>query len=134
MKMPHEVNKEMMAVCGINCLVCSAHLNKKRPCPGCRADVDKHFRKSCVNCLIKQCAFDQELHWCFECEQFPCSRIKNINKRYTSKYDIDLIQNGLEMKEDCDRFLVKQKKLFTCNNCGGVIDLHHKRCCECKNK
>jgi hypothetical protein len=134
MKMPCEVKKEMMAVCGINCLACSAYLNDTRKCPGCRAEADKHFRKSCINCLMKQCAYDKGLHWCFECVQFPCLKIKNINKRYTSKYEIDLIQKGLDMKEDMNEFLAKQKELFTCSNCGGVIDLHNNMCSECGKK
>ncbi|MHC6202479.1 DUF3795 domain-containing protein [Breznakiellaceae bacterium SP9] len=129
--MPDKIEAEILAVCGVNCLVCSAYLNKKNACPGCRAQETEHNRKSCINCAKKKCAFDTGLRWCFECGQFPCLKIKRLNKRYGQNYGIDLVQNGLDARKDRDSFLSEQRKQFICETCGGIIDRHHQKCSEC---
>jgi hypothetical protein len=131
MKMPNAIEQELIAVCGLNCLACSAYLNNKTPCPGCSAPNEKHKRKSCVNCSKKKCAHEMGLQWCFECDSFPCSKIKSINKRYTTKYNINLIENGQKAKESMNAFLTEQKEKLACNICGGVINQHKKECSEC---
>ena len=131
MKMPKSIKKELIAVCGLNCLACSAYLNKYTPCPGCNAPSEKQKRKSCVNCSKKECAHEKGLQWCFECDSFPCSKIRSISERYTTKYNVNLIENGQKAKESMNAFLAEQKEKFTCNICGGIIDQHKKICSEC---
>ena len=133
MIMPEILEARMIAPCGVNCLACSAHLDRKKPCPGCRSLSENITRKSCRNCAQKQCAFEQGYQWCFECSRFPCARIKSLDQRYREKYNINLIQNGLEVKRCMDDFLQSQKDFFTCKSCGGIIDQHLKRCSECGN-
>ncbi len=131
MKMPEKISENMIAPCGVNCLACGARLDKKNPCPGCRAPEEQITRKSCRNCEKKNCAFDQSLRWCFECEQFPCQRINSLNNTYRQKYDVDLVQNGNDAKQDMVTFLRKQAERFTCKACGGIIDQHRRKCSEC---
>ena len=131
MKMPEQLDANWIAPCGVNCLACSAYLNKAKPCPGCRAAAELHKRKSCQNCVKKKCAFEQGLNWCFECPKFPCARIKSLSKRYREDYEVDLIQNGRDAAKNMASFLESQKKRFTCPVCGGIIDQHHKKCSEC---
>ena len=131
MKMPQKIEARMIAPCGVNCLACSAYLDSKKPCPGCRAPIEQIARKSCRNCVKKQCALERGLQWCFECSRFPCTRIKSLDKRYQHNYDVDLIQNGSDAKRDMDAFLQTQRECFTCKSCGGIIDQHHQKCSEC---
>lgn len=131
MRMPEKIGVGMIAPCGVNCLACSAHLLGKQPCPGCRAPNEAITRKSCRNCVKKQCAFEQGFQWCFECGRFPCARIKSLNQRYRQNYAVDLIQNGLDAKQDPAAFLQAQRTRFACGSCGGIIDQHHQRCSEC---
>lgn len=131
MKMPNRMDAGMLAPCGVLCLVCSAYLNKKKPCPGCRAPADMHKRKSCVQCAKKNCALGKGLQWCFACGSFPCARIKSLNKRYVQNYGVDLVQNGLAAQTDMTVFLLAQRAQFTCLQCGGIVDQHHRRCSEC---
>lgn len=131
MKMPEKIEAGMIAPCGVNCLACSAHLDSKKPCPGCRAPLEKIDRVSCRNCVKKRCAFERSLQWCFECGRFPCARIKSLDQRYRQNYGVYLIQNGLDAKRDMDAFLQAQRECFACKSCGGVIDQHHQRCSEC---
>lgn len=132
MKMPERVDAGMVAPCGVNCMACSAHLDAKKACLGCRAPAERHKRKSCINCAKKDCAFGQGLDWCFQCAKFPCARIKSLNKRYTQDYGVDLVQNGRDARENMDAFLDAQRARFTCAHCGGIIDQHKGRCSDCR--
>lgn len=120
-----------IAPCGVNCAACSVYLDRKKPCPGCRGPVEKITRKSCRSCVKKKCAFEKGYTWCFECASFPCRRIKSLNERYVKHYDVDIIQNGYDAKNDMDAFLEAQKIRFTCKHCGSIIDQHHRRCSVC---
>lgn len=131
MQMPETIDSSMIAPCGVNCLACGAHLDTKKPCPGCRALEESHIRKSCRNCVKKKCCYEKGYQWCFECDRFPCARIKSLNVRYTRNYDVDLVRNGMDAKADIDAFLAAQKKRFRCEQCDGVVDQHHKKCSEC---
>lgn len=56
-----EISEEMIAPCGVNCIVCSAYLRDKNSCAGCRASNELITRKSCRDCLKKRCALNKEL-------------------------------------------------------------------------
>ncbi|MBP1756915.1 MAG: hypothetical protein H6Q59_3313 [Firmicutes bacterium] len=131
MKMPEKMEATMIAPCGVNCLACSAHVSNKKPCPGCRAPIEEITRKGCQNCANKQCAFEQGFQWCFQCSRFPCTRIKRLDQRYRQNYNVNLIQNGSDAKNDMDAFLQVQREFFACRSCGGIIDQHHQKCSEC---
>lgn len=131
MKMPDRIEQNMIAPCGVNCLACSAYLDSKNPCPGCRAPVELITRQSCRNCVKKKCAVEKGLQWCFECNRFPCSHIKSLSTRYQQNYGVDLVQNEYDAKQDIDAFLLAQRVRFICKSCGGVIDQHYHRCSDC---
>lgn len=134
MKMIDKLSETMIAPCGVNCIACGAFLSKdKTACGGCRASNELITRKSCRDCAKKKCAFDKGLRWCFQCSQFPCSKIKSLNKRYTQNYNVDLVQNGLDAKKDMSAFWETQKERFTCKACGGIIDQHSKQCSDCQH-
>ena len=41
-------------------------------CPGCRQGGGPAW------CEVKKCCFEKELRICFECEEFPCSKIRDV--------------------------------------------------------
>lgn len=129
-----EMNASDIAPCGVNCFVCSARLDNKNTCPGCRVALEAITRKSCKNCAIRICVQEKGVEWCFECDRFPCTRIKDLSKRYLKNYRIDLIDNGRRTKEDLPAFLLEQQKRFTCPYCGGIIDQHNRRCSICASE
>lgn len=122
-----------IAPCGVNCRACSAHLDSKKPCFGCRAPQEFITRKNCENCAKKKCAASKGVTWCFECESFPCGRVKDLSKRYKRNYNVDLIENGLHARKDMNSFLDTQIIRFTCRYCGGIIDQHNHQCSLCAN-
>lgn len=126
-------DKTMIAPCGINCGVCMVHLREKNKCPGCHGQ-DEKKPKHCVTCRLKHC---EELNrisgtYCFQCKGFPCTRLKQFDKRYMTKYGMSVIDNLNMIKEKgIDEFLLTENQKWACNKCGGVVCVHTWKCSEC---
>lgn len=133
MKMPKEkIDTAMFAPCGMNCLVCYKHCSHKKPCPGCfNSDLGKP--EHCRKCKIKDCAKGKGTSYCFECADYPCRLIKNLEKSYNKRYQVSLMENsGFVRQNGLKAFLESQKEKYTCPKCGGVISIHDGECVECR--
>lgn len=129
--MPEKVDSFLFEPCGMNCMVCYVHLKKKKPCHGCLGDdADKPDR--CKNCKIKNCAISKGLHYCYECIDFPCKNIKNLEKSYRTRYKTSLISNSEFVKINGLIPFMKHEREKWCCTCNGVISLHDRYCTECK--
>ncbi len=129
-----KVNPRMLAPCGINCTVCYVHLRTKKNCGGCRVE-SPHKPDRCRVCAIKTCAEQKGRGLCFRCPEFPCVRIKNLDKSYRLRYGVSLIENGRALqKVGIKAFLQADLKHWTCAQCGGVVILHDGLCSECGHK
>ena len=121
---------KMIAPCGVYCGLCVAHLREKNPCPGCKGD-DAFKPKHCVVCRIKNCdeTVNRNLQFCFECSRFPCARLRNLDKRYWTKYQLNLIQ-GLESIRDLglSEFANREKFRWICPECGRDLCIHSQTC------
>ncbi|MFX0073386.1 MAG: hypothetical protein ACFFAO_20095 [Candidatus Hermodarchaeota archaeon] len=62
----------LIAVCGIACEICPRRV--QGTCP-----VGEHGCTPRQNnmCKICDCAFQKEIRYCFECEEFPCKLTEN---------------------------------------------------------
>jgi len=80
----------LIAPCGMNCNLCKAHIREKNRCPGCNIE-SKEKAKYCQVCKIKYC--DNQNKFCFNCHKYPCTRLKQLDKRYRSKYHMSMIEN-----------------------------------------
>lgn len=118
------------AVCGMICSVCSRHLKKNNPCPGCASD-EPGKPVHCRDCDISRCAGEKGLPFCFLCGEFPCRRIRNLDRRYVRRYRVSLAAFGIRAKEiGAENFLAEELPRWTCD-CGGIISLHDGVCSEC---
>ena len=94
MKMPTEnIDAIMFAPCGMNCKVCYKHCYHKKPCAGC-LNSDKNKPEHCRKCKIKDCIKGKGLSYCFECSDYPCKLIKNLEKSYNKRYQASLMENS----------------------------------------
>lgn len=132
--MPPKIANTMFAPCGMNCMVCYKQCMPKKhgkPCAGCLVS-DLGKPEHCRKCKIKDCVKDKGLTYCYECPDFPCKLIKNLEKSYKLRYKTSLVQNSLFVKEQgLDAFTEEQKKQYTCSHCAGIISLHDRECSEC---
>lgn len=134
MKMPPKIEHKMVAVCGMNCKVCYKHLaigNHTKSCHGCKFQ-DETLPHSCRNCKLVSCANEKKIAYCYQCDLFPCKRIKNLEKSYLKRYDVSLVKNSRMIKENgIETFLQQDRKKWTCQKCNGIISLHDKVCSHC---
>ena len=128
--------RTLIAPCGMNCGTCIAYLREKNRCCGCWPD-DKAKPKSCALCIVKNCEYlDQtKSKFCYECEKFPCKRIKQLDKRYSTKYRVSFIRNLLSIKEiGISEFLLNEAQRWTCPGCGSVVSVHRDHCLNCNKE
>lgn len=134
--MPDIIENIMLAPCGMNCTVCYKHVGGRKygkPCEGClKGDLGKP--EHCRKCNIKSCAQEKGYTHCFECTDFPCKLIKNLEKSYNKRYDTSLIENSRTAQEKgIAAFLEQDRHKWTCSKCGGAFSLHDGACSECGN-
>ena len=114
-----------LAPCGMNCELCHSFQNKKKNCPGCR-------RRS-TNCVITRC--DKRKLYCFECSQYPCRRLRQLDERYRTDYNMSMIENLEFIKEYGENaFLQQQQEKFQCPGCGKLQTVHYEGCIYCKQQ
>lgn len=131
MKMPDRMESIMFAPCGMNCTVCYKHCCHKKPCDGCLG-IDAGKPEHCKKCDIKACVREMGHTYCFECVDFPCKKIKSLEKSYKIRYKTSLIKNSQDVKViGLELFMKKQQEDYTCSDCGGVVSLHDAFCSEC---
>lgn len=129
---------ELIAPCGMNCAVCSGYLALKNEvkskgirmpyCKGCRPR-----DKKCAF-LKKRCDLlaNNKVHFCYECEDFPCERLGRIDKRYRTFFRMSLIENLESIRKNgMPNFLKTQEEKWRCSECGRVICCHNGICFSC---
>lgn len=128
-----EFEKYLIAPCGMNCGTCIAYLREKKRCPGCRIySADKAI--SIQQCIIPKCIHLEKTgsKFCYDCAKFPCKRMKQLEKRYRTRYKTSFIENLTIIKEQgIDNFLVFESKRRTCPACGSVLSVHRDHCLIC---
>ncbi len=131
------IKSKPIAPCGINCMICRGYLlRKKNKCSGCWGD-NTNKSNLCVNCKIKNCdnLLKTKSKFCFECEKFPCLSIKQLDKRYRTKYNMSALENLENIKKLGVRKFVQNEKIrWTCPECGGIICVHTGHCSNCGEK
>ena len=129
----------LIASCGMNCGVCANYLAKQNDLK------KKGFAKSyCEGCLPrgKNCSFMEKacprlgnglVRFCYECENFPCPRLRRLDKRYRTFYHMSMIENLIFIKEHgINSFLKKETEKWRCVDCGAVISCHNGVCFRCR--
>ena len=129
---------ELIAPCGMNCAVCGNYLAQqydlkkngiqKSYCAGCRPR-----GKNCAF-MKKNCELigEGKIQYCYECADFPCRRLKSLDKRYRERYHMSMVENLILIKEQgMEKFLEKEAEKWKCSKCGGVISCHSGICYTC---
>ncbi len=137
--MAGEARRLLVAPCGMDCGVCSHYLAYDRKIPRRTGHIIH-----CAGCRPrgKECAFlkgscqrlaRREVEFCFQCDDFPCERLKALDRRYRTRYGTSLIGN-LERIRDVgiEAFLNEQLRRYRCPSCGGTLSIHSGKCYDCE--
>lgn len=123
----------MIAPCGMNCGTCIAYMRPKASCPGCRKD-GREKNMACVQCIIKNCVIlrDTGQDFCYNCPKYPCRRLKQLEKRYRTKYRTSFLENLDIIKvSGISYFLEFETGRRVCNVCGATLSVHRNHCLNC---
>jgi len=122
----------LIAPCGLNCGICMAYLRKRNRCVGCNIESPEK-PNHCSVCKIKNCTERPDgSRFCFDCTKYPCTRLKNMDKRYRTRYSMSMIENLNGIKDlGLDRFMEFENTRWVCPKCGNPICVHNKRCYRC---
>jgi hypothetical protein len=119
----------LIAPCGMDCAICMAHLWERNRCPGCNSPDRRHH----INCFLFSCG-ERKGRYCFDCANYPCRRLSQLDKRYRTKYRMSMLQNlAAIQKHGIRAFVRSERERWTCTACGGTVDVHHGRCSVCGN-
>jgi hypothetical protein len=132
------MEERLIAPCGMNCSLCVSYLAMKN-------DLKKKgfSKKYCPGCLPrgKNCAFMKGrcellgkglVRFCYECNDFPCRRLKSLDKRYRTSYHMSMIENLESIRDNgMSYFLEKQRTDWNCPHCGQTICCHNGLCLNC---
>jgi len=126
----------LIAPCGMNCGICIGHLRKKNKCDGCNS-VGGNKPNHCRNCAIKNCEHLKESSsgFCYDCPKYPCTRLKQLDKRYRTNYQMSMIENLNKLKSiGIVEFVNQENERWTCVNCNARVSVHRNNCLECGDK
>ncbi len=132
------MDKNIIALCGLNCAVCSEALRKDNPCVGCRNEGYKG--EYCANlCKIVKCEIRETLPdgFCDKCPQYPCMEIVDKECWYANAYPMieSLMGNLAFIRENgIEKFIQRENERWTCSDCSGVISVHDGICYGCGKK
>lgn len=117
-----EINKKLIASCGMNCGICVGFLREKNKCSGC------NFHSTiahCQKCRIRLCV-ERTGEYCFECGKFPCARLKQLDKRYREKYGMSMLDNLESIRNNgIDKFIKNEIKRWQRSD--GTLCVHNKK-------
>ena len=137
MKTKSQITTKLIAPCGMNCGICIGHLRDKNKCLGCK-EMSEGKPESCRKCTIMHCKILKENKMLFcsdKCEKFPCPKLKNLDKRYKSKYNMSMLENLENIKKSGIREFVKNETArWTCPKCSDIICVHRGYCFSCGKK
>lgn len=128
---------KMIAPCGMNCSLCWGYMREKNSCPGCRETraQETHKSKYRTRCKIKNCEqiINGSKNYCSNsCEGFPCKRLKQLDKRYRTKYGMSMIENLKMINESGIRYFIRnEREKWACSECGEMICVHKSACISC---
>jgi hypothetical protein len=132
------MDEMLIAPCGMNCAICSRYLAFKNDvrskgirmayCSGCR-----QRNRQCAF-LKKKCSLllNNGVNYCYECNSFPCEQLEKLDKRYRKFFRMSMIENLESIKKSgISHLLNKQRGLWRCPECSGVVCCHNGICFDC---
>ncbi|TXT67676.1 MAG: hypothetical protein BAJALOKI1v1_30039 [Promethearchaeota archaeon] len=121
------IDKHKLVVrCGLWCGSCRAYLLEKKD-----LFKQKGYQRGCKGCWIqnKNCAFlkkgcaaleNNEIAFCYECEDFPCAKLQKLDSTYKTRYKIDLVENLRRLEEvGKDNWIENKKRCINVQNVEG---------------
>lgn len=97
-------------------------------CEGCKSEVNC---SDCRACEIKECAREKGVEFCFECSDYPCNFLTDLQKDDHPHHAV-ILENLNKIKSNgLDNWLAEQKQRWSCANCGTEASWYASKCKKC---
>jgi hypothetical protein len=106
-------------------------------CDGCLSD---NVAAHCKDCRhgFRTCAAEKKVNWCFECDSFPCQRLKGfrgvhvVNGISHHEHVIEDLQ--YLKKYGIEAWVKAQDEAARCSKCGEILYWFDRECPNCKQQ
>ncbi len=120
--------KKLVAPCGIDCGICELYMSRdnqqlmdyllvkgipkeKLPCDGCRS-INGNCPVIPCQCDTFKCAETNKVDFCFECDEFPCSKLAPaVDRADTLPHNIKLFNLCMIKKSGLEDFIKKSLEI-----------------------
>ena len=149
--------RQLAGICGLYCGTCPSYLAQQKNdiarlaeqsrlkgipveeviCNGCHSD---RVAPRCVNCAagFRQCATEKNVMWCFQCDEFPCQRLRDFRDVHVVNgisHHEHVIEDLQYMKEHgVEQWVEEQEKAGRCPQCGEMLYWFVRECPNCQTK
>ena len=149
--------EKIVGICGLYCGSCPSYLAYKKNdvellekmsrergfsieelrCEGCLSD---KVSANCRGCRagFRECAEEKQVSWCFQCDDFPCQRVKDFTKVHIVNgipHHEHIIEDLEYMKtHGVEPWVEKQEKAAQCPGCGETLYWCDRECTSCGAK
>lgn len=107
--------------------VSSLH-DKEFKCHGCKSEI---IFENCRGCNIRICAQSKNLEFCNDCSEYPCEKIKRIEKYNLAHHNVT-VHSFEKIKEiGAQKWLEEQKERWLCSNCNTSFSWYEDNCFKC---
>lgn len=151
-----EGKRKLVGICGIYCGTCPRHLAPRIQddayltqtsletgysadeirCDGC---LSEKVYPACIDCRagFRRCAQERNVTWCFQCQEFPCQRLRDfldIHIVNGISHPAKLIEELQSMKDrGIDAWIEKQEETDCCPRCGRILYWYDLQCSRCQS-
>ncbi|MFP4344939.1 MAG: DUF3795 domain-containing protein [Anaerolineales bacterium] len=100
-------------------------------CEGCKSHVLSLF---CAKCDLKACAVGHGIEFCYECEDYPCTRLVAFSRDRYPHHHVVLHNLGALAEEGLERWLEDQATRWRCPTCQRRFAWYSERCEVCGSR
>ena len=149
-----ENKRHLVGICGLYCGTCPYYLafrntdtdtinrlsqSQEMPAEEVRCDgcLSGRTSKHCTECRhgFRECADNHGVTWCFQCEMFPCRRLKDFEDVHVVNgisHHETIIKDLEHMKKHgVDDWIGIQEERSKCSGCGTVQYWYDRECPTC---
>jgi hypothetical protein len=99
-------------------------------CYGCKTQANAVF---CTTCDIKACAENNAVDFCFQCSEYPCTRLVEFNDDENPHHSVVLKNSEEIIEKGVTEWLDEQEQRWSCPECGTAFTWYDKVCETCGN-
>jgi len=104
-------------------------LPEELQCGGCKGDVTAKF---CARCIMRKCATEKGLEFCFQCGDYPCEDITFFRNDDAPHHSAVFSNLSRILAVGTENWLKEEEKRWSCPSCSRRFSWYQEKCPSCK--